>query len=43
LSLSGEGGFADYGLVANVMMPRTMHWFWRGKREEPNCGWYRCG
>ncbi len=27
LSLSGEGGFADYGLVANVMMPRTMHWF----------------
>jgi hypothetical protein len=27
LSLSGEGEFADYGVVANVMMPQTMHWF----------------
>jgi hypothetical protein len=27
LSLSGEGDFADYGVVANVMMPQTMHWF----------------
>ncbi len=43
LSLSGEGDFVDYSVVANVMMPQTMHWFWRGKREGPNCGWYWCG
>ncbi len=27
LSLSAEGNFVDYGVVANVMMPQTMHRF----------------